>query len=132
MANSVCHFEIFASDVERARAFYAGVFGWRFESWGPPDVYLIHTGSDDDPGVKHGLLAWRDEAPAQGGLNAFRCTISVRSVAESTKAIEQSGGTLRSPVISVPNVGRFVEFADPDGNVACVMQYVDGHALAVR
>ena len=132
MANSVCHFEIFARDVERARGFYTQVFGWRFEAWGPPDVYLIHTGSDADPGVTHGLLAWRDEARAEGGLNAFRCTVSVRSVEESAKAIEEAGGTLRSPVISVPHVGRLVEFADPDGNVACVMQYTDGHALAVR
>ena len=28
MANSVVHFEIFASDVERARKFYERVFGW--------------------------------------------------------------------------------------------------------
>jgi predicted enzyme related to lactoylglutathione lyase len=31
MPNSVCHFEIFAGDVPRARAFYEQVFGWRFD-----------------------------------------------------------------------------------------------------
>jgi len=31
MANSVVHFEFFATDVERARRFYERVFGWAFE-----------------------------------------------------------------------------------------------------
>src|SRR5262245_53240301 len=55
MANSVAHFEIFASDVERARKFYERVFGWRFEIAGPPDFYLIFTGAETDPGITHGL-----------------------------------------------------------------------------
>ena len=38
MANHIAHFEIFASDVERARRFYEQVFGWRFEVGGPPDL----------------------------------------------------------------------------------------------
>jgi len=101
---------------------------------GPREKGFLHAGAagreQDSNRLAH--PAWRDEARAEGGLNAFRCTVSVRSVEESAKAIEEAGGTLRSPVISVPHVGRLVEFADPDGNVACVMQYTDGHALAVR
>ena len=30
------HFSINADDLGRARTFYAAVFGWRFEAWGPP------------------------------------------------------------------------------------------------
>ena len=37
MANHIAHFEIFASDVERARKFYEKVFAWRFEVGGPSD-----------------------------------------------------------------------------------------------
>ena len=51
MANSIVHFEIFATDVERAREFYENVFGWTFEAGGPPDFYLIATGSNTDPGL---------------------------------------------------------------------------------
>ncbi len=40
MANSVVHFEIFASNVERARKFYERAFGWRFEAAGPPDFVV--------------------------------------------------------------------------------------------
>jgi predicted enzyme related to lactoylglutathione lyase len=124
MANHIAHFEIFASDVERARRFYEQVFGWQFEAGGPPDFYHIATGARADRGVSQGLIARRAGRAAEGHLNSFRCTISVDSIGDTVKAIEAAGGTLRSAVIEIPNVGRLVEFADTDGNVACAMQYV--------
>ena len=132
MANSVVHFEVFASNVERARKFYEQVFGWSFESVGPPDFYLIVTGSANDPGLTHGLIAKRKDSAAQGSLNSFRCTVSVRSITESAAAIEAAGGKLRSGIIDIPNVGKVVEFADTDGNVACVMQYNPGLPYAAQ
>jgi len=122
MANHISHFEIFASDVERARRFYEQVFGWRFEVGGPPDFYLISTGPPVERGVSQGLIAKRPGPAAQGHLNSFRCTISVSSIVETAAAIQAAGGSLRSAVIEIPQVGRLVEFADPDGNVACAMQ----------
>ena len=132
MANSVVHFEIFASDVERARKFYERAFGWKFEVVGPPDFYLLTTGSATDPGLRHGLLAKRSGPAAQGPLNAFRCTISVRSVEDGMASVEGAGGKLRSPVVEIPEVGKVVEFADTEDNVACLLEYVPGHPLAVR
>ena len=123
MANSVVHFEIFATNVERARKFYEQAFGWSFEVAGPPDMYLIFTGVEGDPGLTHGLMAKRTRAMAESSFNAFRCTISVRSIADSVVAIEAAGGKLRSPVTAIPGVGQVAEFGDTDGNVACVMQY---------
>jgi predicted enzyme related to lactoylglutathione lyase len=131
MANSVAHFEIFADDVERARRFYERVFGWRFEIAGPPDFYLLSTGPASDPGLTHGLLAKRRSSLATGALNSFRCTISVRSITESMAAIEAAGGTIRGAMAEVPGVGKVAEFTDTEGNIACVMQYVQGHSLAV-
>jgi predicted enzyme related to lactoylglutathione lyase len=132
MANSVVHFEIFASDVERARKFYERVFGWSFEVAGPPDFYLISTGDPKDLGLTHGLIAKRRGPAAEGSLNAFRVTIAVRSIAESMAAIEAAGGKLRSPATLVPDVGKVAEFADTEGNVACVMEHDQNHPLAAR
>jgi predicted enzyme related to lactoylglutathione lyase len=132
MANTVVHFEIFASDVERARKFYERVFGWKFEVGGPPDFYHIGTGPGTDPGLKQGLIAKRRGSPAQGSLNAFRCTIAVRSVKETMAAIEAAGGKLRSPITDIPEVGQVVEFADTEDNIACILEYVPGHALAAK
>jgi uncharacterized protein len=130
MANSIVHFEIFASDVERARRFYEAAFAWKFEVGGPPDFYHIVTGPGTDPGMTMGLLAKRQRAVAEGSLNAFRVTISVVSVTASMAAIEAAGGKLRSPVVDIPRVGQVVEFADTEGNVACIFEYVSGHPLA--
>jgi uncharacterized protein len=132
MANSVVHFEIFATDVERARKFYERVFGWQFEVAGPPDFYLIVTGPDTDPGIKNGLIAKRSGPAAQGPLNSFRCTIGVRAIKESMSAIEAGGGKLRSPIVDIPEVGKVVEFADTEDNVACIFQYIPGHPLAAK
>jgi predicted enzyme related to lactoylglutathione lyase len=132
MANSVVHFEIFASDVERARKFYERVFGWTFEVAGPPDFYLISTGDPKDPGLTHGLIAKRRGPSAEGSLNAFRVTIAVRSITESMAAIEAAGGKLRSAATLVPDVGTVAEFADTEGNVACVMEHDNNHPLAAR
>jgi uncharacterized protein len=132
MANSVSHFEIFASDVERARKFYECVFGWSFEAAGPPDFYFISTGPTSDPGLTHGLIAKRSGPAAQGSLNAFRCTISVLSITGIMAAIQAAGGTIRGSMADIPNVGKVVELADTEGNVFCVMQHVQGHPLAAR
>ena len=132
MANSVAHFEIFASDVERARKFYEQVFGWSFEAAGPPNFYFIVTGPESDPGLTRGLIAKRQGVAVQGPLNSFRCTISVRSIDESLAAIGAAGGKMRSPVIDIPNVGKLAEFADTEDNIACVMQYEAGLPYAAK
>jgi predicted enzyme related to lactoylglutathione lyase len=132
MANSVVHFEIFASNVERARQFYERVFGWQFEAAGPPDFYLFAAGTDADPGLTHGLLAKRSGPAAQGSLNAFRCTIGVRSIKSSMAAIEAAGGKLRSPVVDIPEVGKIAEAADTEDNVFCLGEYLPQHPLAAK
>ncbi len=126
MANHIAHFEIFADDVERARKFYEQAFAWRFEVGGPPDFYHIITGPPVEHGISRGLIAKRRGPAAQGPINAFRCTISVSSIRDTVTAIEASGGKLRSAIIDIPHVGKVVEFADTEDNIACAMQYVPG------
>ena len=113
MANSVVHFEIFATNVERARAFYERAFGWRFEAGGPPDFYLLETGTESDPGLTRGLLAKRSAAAAPGGINAFRCTISVRSIKDAMSAVEAAGGKLRSPSSTYRTLARWSRLPIP-------------------
>jgi predicted enzyme related to lactoylglutathione lyase len=126
MANHITHFEIFASDVERARKFYERVFGWRFEVGGPPDFYHIFTGPPAEYGISRGLIAKRREAASPGAINGFRCTISVGAIRETAAAIESAGGKLRSAIIDIPGVGKVLEFADTEDNIACVAQYESG------
>jgi uncharacterized protein len=123
MPNNIAHFDIAADDVERARRFYERVFGWRFEAWGPPDFYLIHTGSGADPGI-HGSLSKRNQPTSQGGRTAWECTIGVDDLAAIKRAVVANGGTIVLDEYEIVGVGRMIRFQDCEGNVACAMRYV--------
>jgi predicted enzyme related to lactoylglutathione lyase len=122
MANHIRHFAIHADDVERARAFYEGAFGWRFEAWGPPNFYLIHTGEAGDKGLQ-GALQER-HAPLTGtGMRGFECTIGVDDLDSMTARITDRGGKLLSQPYTIEGVGRLSFFEDTEGNRVGVMQY---------
>lgn len=120
-ANNVCHFAIHADDVERAKAFYGKVFGWRFEEWGPPDFYLIKTGPENSPGIM-GALQKRME-PLGAGCNGYECSISVEDIERTSAAIAERGGTIVVKKVEIPTVGMLVKFSDTEGNIACAIQY---------
>lgn len=130
MAHSVCHFEVLADDIERAKRFYADAFGWTFEAWGPPDFYLIRTGPPADPGITEGALAKRAERPASG-VNGYRCTITVADLDQAMAAIVSAGGRITSEVVAIPGVGTVASFEDSEGNAVAVMQYAPGDPRAV-
>jgi uncharacterized protein len=123
MANNIAHFDIQADDVERARRFYKRVFGWRFEAWGPPEFYLIHTGTDADPGI-HGSVSKRTAPAAGSGRIAYECTISVHDLAAIKTAIVANGGKILLAEHEIVGVGTLIRFQDTEGNVACAMRYV--------
>ena len=79
MPNNLASFAIHVDDVDRARRFYEAVFGWDFEPWGPPGFYLIHTGTEDDPGIQ-GLMHARSEPRTGTGLNGIEPTFAVEDV----------------------------------------------------
>jgi len=121
--NNIAHFDISADDVERARWFYERVFGWRFEPWGPPDFYMIHTGPPEDPGI-HGSVSKRAEPVVGHGRLGFECTVSVSDLAAIKAAIVAHGGKIIFDEYEIVGVGRMIRFEDTEGNVACAMQYV--------
>jgi predicted enzyme related to lactoylglutathione lyase len=124
MPNNIAHFDIQADDVERARRFYERVFGWRFEAWGPPDFYLIHTGTGADPGI-HGSVSKRSERVAGRGRIGFECTIGVDDLAAIKTAIVKHGGKITLDEYEIVGVGRMIRFEDTEGNVACAMHYIE-------
>ena len=111
------HFEIPAENPERAIQFYSSVFGWKFTKWGGPmEYWLITTGEPAEPGINGGLLRRQD--PSQPCVN----TITVASVDESLKAIDQGGGVCVLPKMAVPGIGWMAYCKDPDGHIFGIMQ----------
>lgn len=121
--NSVVHFAVQADDVERAQAFYAAVFGWRFEPWGPPGFYRIGTGTPEAPGMEGALYARHVPRGESRAMLGFRCTIAVDDVEATARLVEANGGTITTPLSTIPGVGSLIEFDDSEGNIVCAMRY---------
>jgi len=121
MPNNVSSFAIHADDVQRCRRFYEAV-AWRFEPWGPPDFYLIHTGDDAKPGIQ-GLLHKRQEPRGAGGPNCFECSVAVDDIDAVTSAIEPNGGRIIMARVPIPTVGILTKFEDSEGNIVGAMAY---------
>ena len=115
--NRVTHFEIPADDVQRASEFYREVFGWKFNSWGGPEEYLlIETGAPDVAGINGGLM--KRKHPNQPVVNS----IDVLDIDASMKMIEHSGGTIVVPKTAIPGVGWLAYFKDTEQNIFGIMQ----------
>jgi len=122
MPNHVRHFAIHADQVDRARAFYETVFGWRFEPWGSPNFYLIRTGPDADRGLQ-GALQERNQSLAGTGMRGFECTIGVDDLDAVLAAIPRANGSVVSTPFTIEGVGRLAFFEDTEGNRVGAMQY---------
>ena len=122
MPNNLASFAIHADDVQRCRLFYEAVFQWRFEPWGPPNFYLVHTGDERNPGVQ-GLMHKRQEPRGTGGPNCFECSIAVDDIDAVTAAVKAHGGRIIMEKAPVPTVGVLTKFYDPEGNVVGAMKY---------
>ena len=113
----VVHFEINADDPIRAKGFYENVFNWKIEKWeGPMEYWVIDAGDENEEGINGGLQK-REESKDQ----IFNY-IKVPSVDKVSKKIEDNGGTVISPKITVPGIGYFYMFKDTEGNKLGIME----------
>ncbi len=120
----VTQFEIHATDPEILATFYAGIFGWQFGRWsGPMEFWSIITGSDAEPGINGGLVRRRGARALEGqAVNAYVCTVTVSSVADTLSRATELGGTIALPRMPIPGIGWLGYFKDPDGNIVGVTQ----------
>lgn len=118
----VVHFEIHATEPERAIRFYHDLFAWQFNKWaGPGDYWLIITGPKEEPGIDGGLVRRRGAIDGQAVL-AYVCTVDVRSVDATVNTALKHGGSLALAKMAVPGVGWLAYLKDPEGNVFGIMQ----------
>ena len=107
---SIVWFDIPADDLQRARSFYNGLFGWKITQFpGMKDYWHIDTGGAD--------------ASADGGLMARKHPghtitnyVFVDSVDKAAAKVEKLGGSICMPKTAVPEMGYFVICNDTEGN----------------
>jgi len=104
--SSIVHFEIPADDLQRARAFYSNLFGWKIEGVQGMDYMMI-----DVYGAPGGGMMKRMH-PSQQIIEY----IGVPSVDEYAAKVEKLGGKIIVPKKSVPGMGYFVICLDTENN----------------
>lgn len=113
-----CWTEIASSDAEKCKAFYANVFGWKFQdSNASTDGFAYHeysTPGEDYPAG--GLYAITSEMfPGGAPPPHFLSYIAVDDVDENAKKAVELGGTVIKEPSDIPNTGRFAIIQDPTG-----------------
>ena len=119
--SQVAHFEFTADDTQRARAFFEGAFGWRFEKWegGAKEYWLVSTGGPGEekaPGIDGGMGS-RQQMHA-GVVNI----IDVENVDAELTRITAAGGEVAVPKQAIPGTGWVAYFTDPEGSLWGVCQ----------
>jgi hypothetical protein len=104
----VDYVEFKATDLEAAKAFYSGAFGWKFQDWGPDYA------SFEDGRLAGGFqLA---EEVTRGGPLVIIYAVDLEAAEASVRA---NGGTIVREIFSFPGGHRF-HFTDPSGNELAV------------
>lgn len=120
------HFEIHASEPERAITFYTAVFGWEFTRWQSPDApeyWLIKTGEEDEPGINGGLIRRKGPPPVQEqAVKAYPCTIEVPDIDEYIEKVKTNDGRIAVDKMAIPGVGWVAYCLDTEKNLFGIMQ----------
>ena len=120
------HFEIHAEDPERAQRFYAGLFGWTFQSWGDGQMpyWMVDTGSEG-PGINGGLHPRMGPTPAAEEptpVIAYVCTVGVDNLDAYVDKALSLGGVTALPKMAVKGVGWLAYVKDTESNIFGLMQ----------
>ncbi len=112
--------ELMTTDVEAAKRFYTGIFGWETEDY--PMEGMVYTVLKIDGEPVGGIMATPPEC--QGMPPAWSTYVTVNDVDATARQVEQLGGKILRPPSDIPEIGRFCVVQDAQGAVICAITYV--------
>ena len=118
MGHPACHHqinyvELAATDVARAKKFYASVFGWSFQDWGADYIGFDAKSAGLDGGFR------KAESGQKSGDGAPLVVLYSADLKATESAILAAGGSIAVPTFEFPG-GRRFHFSDGVGNVLAV------------
>lgn len=109
----ITYIEFTTSNIEKTKFFYATVFGWSFQDWGPEYIAC----EPDSTGIAIGFA--KGDAPETQAKTAPLIVIYSADLQATEKAILAAEGRIVVPTFEFPG-GRRFHFADGLGNVLAV------------
>ena len=112
-------YECYSDDPNASKSFYSDLVGWGEEPFGPDGFYTVIKNGDTGIG---GYMKLTDEMKEMGAPPHWLVYIATSDAdATAKKAVELGGRVIRDP-FDIPEVGRIVVLADPQGAVFCGYQ----------
>ena len=108
--HKISYIEFAASDMARAKQFYATVFGWSFKDWGPDYIGFDAASAGIDGGFRKGKPERIEPADAAPLIVLYSTDLKATEA-----AIVAAGGTIVVPTFEFPG-GRRFHFTDGVGN----------------
>ncbi len=114
MANPFVHVELWSEDVDKAKAFYTGLFDWKLEDVpmaGPGGGGMTYTVICPGEGTGGGMM----KNPVPGSPPHWMPYVVVDDLSASTSKAKSLGATVAVEPTEIPNVGWYSLITDPSG-----------------
>ncbi len=109
----IAHVEIPVTDIDKAKTFYRGLFGWDLKDFGRGySLYNSHRGTTI--GIR------KAESIVSGDTTIFH--MLVEDIDASLETVQQLGGKVYREKTIIPVFGYYALFQDPDGNILGLYQ----------
>jgi len=122
MANPFVHVELHTRDLPKAKAFYAGLFGWDLQDMPMPGggtYTMINVGE----GTGGGMMATEGKGDAGSYWMSYVGVDDVRAKTAQAKAL---GAAVLQDVLAVGDFGLMSVIRDPAGATIAMWQAVGG------
>lgn len=107
---SICHVEFSTPDLEAAKQFYAGLFGWEFHAFEPTTMYFQTP-------KNYGPCGCMNQGEA-ASCSATTIYVNVEDIPTTLAKAETLGASTKTPKTEIPGGhGYYAEMTAPDGNV---------------
>lgn len=123
-----CWTEIATNDLETCKSFYSNVFGWEMQKSKAIGDEIEYQEFNISGGNPMGGM-FQMSAEMYGGEIPpphFVSYVAVENVDDTASKALDLGGTIVSPPIDIPNVGRFAVIQDPTGATFSVLTLSEG------
>ena len=110
MANPFTYLELHSTDVNRVKAFYAELFGWKTKDIPAPTIG-VYTEIDTREGPPAGLMPQQEP----GGRSGWLAYVSVPGLDKAIARAQELGASVVAPRTEIKDVGWFAVLQDPSG-----------------
>lgn len=123
MTGKVVHFEVPYDDADRARAFYADVFGWLIQPMPELEYNFVQTGETGEDGMPTGNgYIGGGMFTRQSDIDRPVITLDVDDMQTALAKVAEHGGSAVGEPTAVGDMGFAGYFRDSEGNLMGLWQ----------